>query len=160
MTQNHINQNASPATQGQTRDTKASRFQHWLHRMYDLGFSYDEADQLRRIQLTLHRWSEQECGDGNDHASWAIERDEVTGKPFRCVYPHNRPSYRTPIADREKGALRRLNALMAKHPRLWAYQQGDPRGCALYVGRLADLPGDFLDSLNSYYTRGVACATN
>jgi hypothetical protein len=29
------------------------------------GISYDDAAQLRRISMTLHRWHELECGDGN-----------------------------------------------------------------------------------------------
>lgn len=123
------------------RETKAERTARFFARMADLGFSYAETCQLRRIEMTLHRWAEQECGDGNDFASWNIERDETTGKPFRCVYPHSGPSRRYPVADRENGALRRLAGIMAGHAGLWSYHQGDPRGCALYVGRLADLNG-------------------
>ena len=42
-------------------------------RLQALGFTYDEAAQLRRIEMTLQRWAERECGDGS---SWAIERDD------------------------------------------------------------------------------------
>ena len=35
----------------------------------------EQAATLRRAEMTLHRWAELECGDGNDYASWAIERD-------------------------------------------------------------------------------------
>lgn len=41
-----------------------------------LGFTADEIAQLRRIERTLHRWAEAECGDSNDFASWSIERAE------------------------------------------------------------------------------------
>lgn len=41
-----------------------------------LGFTADEIAQLRRIERTLHRWSEAECGDSNDYCSWSIERAE------------------------------------------------------------------------------------
>lgn len=42
-------------------------------RLQSMGFTYDEAAALRRIEMTLQRWAERECGDGSD---WAIERAE------------------------------------------------------------------------------------
>lgn len=63
-----------------------------------------------------------------------LERDETTGKPFRCVYPHTGASYKTAIADREAGALRRI-AAVCKALGINFYHQGDPRGAALYVSR-------------------------
>ena len=111
--------------------------------------SLDEARTLRRAEKTLHRWAEQECGDGNDYASWAIERDETTGKPYLCTYPHAGKSRRTLIADREAGALRRV-AAVCKALGAFFYHQGDPRGCALYV---AAEP-----LTNANYTNGVACS--
>ena len=99
-----------------------------------LGIPVDAARTLRRAELVLHRWAEQECGDGNDYASWSIERDEATSKPFRVTYPHRGDSYRVAIADREAGALRRVQAVCSEHG-LHYYHQGDPRGCALYVAR-------------------------
>lgn len=111
--------------------------------------SLDEARTLRRAEKTLHRWAEQEGGDGNDYASWAIERDETTGKPYFCTYPHSGKSRRTLIADREAGALRRV-ATVCKALGAHFYHQGDPRGCALYVSAepLTD----------SSYTNGAACS--
>jgi hypothetical protein len=47
-----------------------------VRRLQDLGIGYDDAYRLRRISMTLQRWFELECGDGNDYGSWAIERDE------------------------------------------------------------------------------------
>jgi hypothetical protein len=118
------------------------------------GFSFDEAESLRRIEMTLHRWAEQECGDGNAYASWAIERDQETDKPYRCVYPNDSNNVRrTPIPDREKGALKRLAKIMESHPDFVSYHQGDPRGCALYILRKSDLNGQ---DINSVYTRGLA----
>lgn len=103
--------------------------------MSRLGISTEDAWALRRIEMTLHRWYEAECGDGNDHASWVIERDETTNKPFRCVYPHNGLTTRTPIADREKGALRRLHEIMERYPALRAETQSDPRGGSLFINQ-------------------------
>lgn len=112
--------------------------------MTKLGLSHDEATQLRRIEMTLSRWSELECGNSNQYTSWAIERDEETGRPFMVTHGYDygtgSPITRTPIADREAGALKRLKAIMARHPKLWYFHQSDPRGCALYVGRKGDLP--------------------
>jgi hypothetical protein len=138
--------------------TKKQADNYWrlMQRLAELGFTHEESEQLRRIEMTLHRWCEQECGDSNDFNSWAIERDEATGKPYRCVYPHIGKMYRTAIADREKGALARLRTIMANHPELVHYYQTDCRGAALYIVRKADLADGM--SLDSCYTRGIAVA--
>lgn len=124
-----------------------------IHRLGSLGIDYQSAEQLRRISMTLHRWSELECGDGNDYSSWSIERDETTGKPFLCVYPHTGKSYRRPVADREAGAKKRLAKIMANFPGLLPYIQGDPRGASLYILKADDVHGYNIDSV---YTRGTA----
>ena len=79
--------------------------------------SAEEQDQLFKIERTLHRWHELECGTDRG----CIERDEITGKPMiTYARPGNfRGCYQ--IADREKGALKRLAKLMANHPPLWYY---------------------------------------
>ena len=112
----------------------------------------NEANTLRRASLTLHRWAELECGDGNDYASWAIERDETTDLPYMVRHPHSsNTATRTKIADREKGALRRV-AAFCQSKGLYFYHQTDPRGCALYVGA---------EPLNgNAYTAGVACCVD
>jgi hypothetical protein len=121
--------------------------------------SYRDAETLRRAERTLHHWAEGECGDpdmGN-----AIERNEETGLPYRVHHFHPtsaHPAYilehivleitKTLIPDRERGALKRIQAV-CKRLGAHYYHQGDPRGCALYVSAepLTD----------SAYTRGVAC---
>lgn len=128
--------------------TQAEYWHRLVNVLTGLGFTYDEANQLRRIEMTLRRWAELECGDGNDWASWAIERDEQTDKPYLVTYPHTGKSHRRPVADRERGALKRLERLLAGKT-LTGYHQTDPRGCALYLMR----PGD------RSYTDGIAvCA--
>ena len=130
-----------------------------LSRLEKAGISYEHANALRRISMTLSRWGELECGDGNEHGSWAIERDESTEVPYMVHhrYMHGQGKdtvHRTRIADREKGALKRLQAIMSKYPDLLAYHQTDPRGCAVYVLRKDDvLVGSSIDSV---YNRGVA----
>lgn len=122
-------------------------------RLIKLGFTYDEAQQIRRIAMTLHRWAELECGDSNNYASWAIERDETTDIPYMVRHPYNGKSYRTRIPDRENGAKRRLEKLL-KGKSLIPYYQSDPRGCALYLLRPGDVPDG--EDVSRYYNRGIA----
>lgn len=113
---------------------------HMLDRVCNIGISLEDAYALRRISMTLHRWHERECGvDGG-----CIERDEDTGRPY---WLNSTTMRRSPIADREAGALTKLGKIMGSYPELSSYVQGDPRGAALYILR----PG-----IDSYYARGIA----
>jgi hypothetical protein len=134
-----------------------------------LGFTDSEVSSLRRINSTLQRWHEMECG--TDHG--VIERDDATGKPFWISYTRrylgaNDARMRSPVADREAGALRRLAKIMrdvnGRRPEkasfvdnlrddLTTYIQSDPRGAALYILRPGDIPAG--SSVESCYTRGV-----
>lgn len=98
-----------------------------INRLTETGISHDDALALRRISMTLHRWYELECGDGNDYSSWSIIRDESTDKPYMEIHPHTGKSYKTPIPDREKGAIKRLDKIIANYPGLSYYLQTDPR---------------------------------
>lgn len=139
------------------RETKIERTARFFARMSELGFSYSEAQSLRRIEMTLQRWAELECGTGDDRVSISVERDEDTGKPFErrqfMGYGGKWQDIRTPCHDREAGALKRLARIMAGHPDLWSYHQGDPRGCALYIGRKSDVNGH---DIRQVYNRGFA----
>ena len=123
------------------------------------GIEADGVDALLRCGRTLQRWSESECGDSNDRGSWAIERDDA-GRP-EMVRHHYRYGNgqdvctRTPIADREAGALKRATAIAQAHG-LTIYHQTDPRGAALYVMRPGDVPQG--ERAESYYTRGICVA--
>ena len=115
------------------------------------GISLDDAMALRRISMTLHRWHELECGDDTG----CIERDEDTDKPFMVRwnnYTGKRMQWAIP--DRENGAIRRLNTIMARYPGFKSYVQGDPRGAALYILRPGDVPEG--KEVNAYYSRGLA----
>ena len=117
-----------------------------LNRVQRRGLSLDDALAVRRIAMTLHRWYELECGDGNGY----IERDETTGKPYyvNCNSRYlgaNDPRARWPIADRERGAIRRLDKIMARYPSLRYYLQTDPRGASLYLYDPAQLNGRDVD---------------
>ena len=168
-------------------DTKAmlERLKHMLIKHAPTGTPMDgyggtartDAESLRRISMTLHRWHELECGDSNSYGSWAIVRGRMRtfvleegkavrqfehdddGKPYleRHHYRHGvgKDSVtHTPIDDREAGALKRLKAIMARYPSLSYYVQTDPRGCALYILKPGDVP-EGADA-SSYYSRGLA----
>lgn len=124
---------------------QAERFVRLCNALEALGMSWSEINILRRAERTLHRWAELECGDGNQYGSWCISRDEETGRPYmeHHHYLHGRGqdyTTRTPIADREAGALRRVKAICERHG-LSYHHQGDPRGCALYILRPGDQAG-------------------
>ena len=108
--------------------------------------SQSDAIALRRISAQLHRWHELECGTEYG----GVERDEVTGK---CAWYNSHTGQRSPHRDDETPALKRLAKIMARYPKLRAYVQGDPRGCALYLLRPEDAP---VGEENSHYTRGIA----
>lgn len=132
------------------------------------GFTAAEAEALRRISVQLQRWYEYECGDDRRclvRGQW--EDGEFTyddaGDPYweyagvsgRWRYQRTR--------DLEKGAMHRLQAIMAAHndrpsdsentQDLTYYLQTDPRGAALYIIRPGDVPEG--KDIDSYYTRGI-----
>lgn len=155
---------------------EAERQTHQENTLLQLGFTRDEAAALRRISMTLQRWFEYECGTGDGQTTRSIERDgdDDDSKPFmRLQYP-TRDGYvdrRWPIADRETGARKRLEAIVnARNNRLRVanatgdvlgprttdlstFIQGDPRGAALYILRPGDVP-DGAD-VHGYYSRGI-----
>jgi hypothetical protein len=97
----------------------------------NLGLSYDEIVDVRRIAGTLSRWDERECNG-------EIERDETTGKCYRVsTFSCDRMGL---IRDLETGAIRRLDAILAQHPSLSYFHQGDPRECALYIYPVDNVP--------------------
>ena len=131
------------------RKSKYQQIRNFYDRLSRLGISQDDADALRRIEMTLSRWSERECNG-------EIERDEETGKTYSVsmAYVNGTGDYRRwPCPDRETGATKRLEAIMVKYPDLWHYIQTDPRGCALYVGKRSDMT---LSELPSRYSQGFA----
>ena len=123
-----------------------------ISHLTSIGIEYEDAKALRRIAMTLHRWHEMECGID----SGAIERDETTGKAYwhYCGPQRSYGPGKYLVPDRETGALKRLDKLMARYPTLSAYVQGDPRGAALYILRPGDVPEG--KDADAYYSRGIA----
>jgi hypothetical protein len=113
-----------------------------------IGISYVDALELRKCSIQLHTWFELECG--NDYG--CIERDETTGKAY--WRSSNGTLHKHVLADREKGAQKRIAKVMARYPHLQAYVQGDPRGASLYILRPGDVPEG--QDVDAYYNRGIA----
>ena len=129
-----------------------------LQQIQSLGVTPDDARALRRISMTLRRWHELECGTGDGPMTYSVERDgdEPYSKPYMRAQGPARNSYvdtRWPIADRERGAHKRLAAIMARYPSLTPYVQGDPRGCALHLLRPGDVPEG--QTPDTCYSRGI-----
>lgn len=101
-----------------------------------------DAESLRRISMTLHRWFEAEC-----NGDFEINEDGIPGRD------HGTDTF-YPIPDRETGARKRLASIMKNYPALTAYVQTDPRGCALYILRPDDVPAGA--TIDSCYSRGLA----
>lgn len=123
-----------------------------LRRIMELGISEEDAFALRRISMTLNKWYELECGTDYGH----IERDDNgEGKPWLVMW-NNRTGkeMRYKIADKERGALKRLKGIMSRYPELDAYVQGDPRGASLYIYKRVDLGERSIDCF--YSSIGVA----
>ena len=103
------------------------------------GISRQDYKALALEEHRLQRWSEQECNG-------EIQRDDETGKPIR-VFDYEwggKTSY--PIADREKGCIRRCEEIAASYG-LKFFHQTDPRGCQVHVYRESDLQGSDISSV-------------
>ena len=130
---------------------KPTKAPECIARLRNIGISGDDAYALRRVAMTLHRWHELECGvEGG-----GVERDETTGK---CTWYSSRTGRRTPHADRETPALKRLDKIMSRYPGFAFYVQGDPRGAALWIlsPRNVEWMKAAAGQIDSHYTQGVA----
>jgi len=105
------------------------RRRHLTATLRDLGFTEQEADQLRRIANTLQRWYELECGTGEGQTTRSIERetDDENSRPFMRVQYPTAAGYvdrRYPVPDRENGAKKRLAAILAaRNARFTSYAE-------------------------------------
>lgn len=98
--------------------------------------------------MILHRWHEHEC-NGNIQRAGEL----ADGKP-RWHSGMDRPGAKGyPIPDRETGALKRLEKIMAGKTDFHSYVQGDPRGASLYIVPVSELNGQPIESV---YSRGIA----
>ncbi len=95
--------------------TQKAKFQLFA-RLAELGFTYEESAQLRRIEMMLQRWAE--CGNDSGH----IERDEADALR-RCAAIVKARNDRKPFGAEN----------------VTFYHPSDPRGCALYILRESDI---------------------
>lgn len=122
-----------------------------LSRLERAGITPADALALRRISMALHRWHELECGV---EGGWYVEREtkDEDSAPHMKNGDTGKDYGRVP--DREKGAKKRLAAIMARYPAFIAYIQGDPRGASLYIVSSDDIPAG--ENIDAYYSRGIA----
>ena len=106
----------------------------------------EQANILRRAELTLSRWGERECGDGGGRY---VFRDDETGKTFEEWEGIGGKRVQRSCPDLETGALKRV-ADVCRELGAFFYHQTDPRGVTVYVGKVK------LDCQN-YDRDGVAC---
>jgi len=129
----------------------AENYRHLANSLNELGFNDTEVAALIRIEKSLHRWCEMECGGVNG----CIERDDKTNEPIFV----SRWGYTYKIRDMEASALKCLKKILADVERrtnrgMGYYYQTDPRGCTLYILRRNDGPEGA--NIRSCYTNGIA----
>lgn len=160
---------------------EAMRLAHQENTLQSLGFTQSEAESLRRISMTLHRWFEAECNGEIQRGDDGIARGYRVHA--RYIDP-NDPRYWYSVRDRETGACKRLAGIIKtrnarnasiKHAAedcpgkpcstacdhvenpegivLSSYIQTDPRSAALYILRPGDVPEGADPS--AYYSRGI-----
>lgn len=156
---------------------EAERLTHQQDTLRALGFTRDEAESLRRISMTLHRWHERECGTDSgciergrkervfNVETWGWDRtffNDENGTPHWADHSGDRPRYYR-IPDREAGAKRRLAAILkARNDRSGENPPEDWEDCeqcgsyhpAGYTGDCRDdsqrWPGDGCKPLTAY----------
>ena len=101
-------------------------------------FTTADWSALKRCERTLHAWAELCCNHDID------ERDDGTVIARFCSPVSGMISSPQRIPNKRAGAFKRAQRIAAKHG-LSAYEQTDPRGCALYVYHPADLNGRDID---------------
>lgn len=107
-----------------------------------LGVAAADFRKLCRLERLLHKWGEDVCN--------GVVSVGEGGEAYRHFGATNySASGDFPINNDETFVLLKVKALLQKYPALWFYHQGDPRGCALYVGKRegCDVP-----SLESHYS--------
>lgn len=125
---------------------QAENYSHLTDTLARLGFTHEERESLIRIERTLARWGELECGNGNDSASWAIERAESSCYCTQCGHKGFGPQSHTchcekcgdvaPIRTKEKDG----KPYLVTHPRTGKpYRRAIPDREAGALKRLAKI---------------------
>ena len=121
--------------------TEARRHWDYLARLSARwGITAEDAETLRRCEKTLHTWAEHECNGTRE-----VDPDGTTW----AYNPNTGTRWRT--ANRERGAMRRAAAVIARYPACRLYRQGDPRGVVLHIIDATETNPD------ARYDRGEPC---
>jgi hypothetical protein len=111
-------------------------------------FNREEWAALKRCERTIHSWAEELCNGTIQEVENGIYHRFYNDR-YGC------PSIQGPrIADKSEKAMQRAQDIAKQHG-FSVYEQGDPRGCALYVFRASDLKGRSIDECYSILARPV-----
>jgi len=121
----------------ETKALRAARYCGFAERTY--GISAADALALASLADALHRWHERLCTD---------TEEEDSG---RCYIVNGWSGRRFPTRNTGKRIRTQVARILTRYPALRFYEQGDPRGCALYI-----VPADMANP-DATYTRGLAC---
>ena len=106
--------------------------------------------RLCRIQEHLHQWAEDECNGriqrDDQEMPWYYRSDRWGGFTIRTG---RAPDLETRYLNEAKDIAREIGG--------YVYHQTDPRGCALYFYRLADLVGHSYPISCVYSTVALPC---
>ena len=91
---------------------EALRITELIYRLCEHGFPDAEVEAMRRVSHTLTRWCEAECNG-------EIERMTGSNKPEHVHESRGLGGqwirYHYPIPDRENGAIKRMNRILAEN---------------------------------------------
>jgi hypothetical protein len=111
-------------------------------------FNREEWAALKRCERAIHSWAEELCNGTIQEVENGIYHRFYNDR-YGC------PTIQGPrIADKSEKAMQRAQGIAKQHG-FSAYEQGDPRGCALYVFRAGDLKGRPIDECYSILARPV-----
>ena len=113
----------------------------------ELGFTRDEAESLRRISMTLRRWHEHECNGTIQRGEDGVARGYRVNARF---LDPNDPRYWYSVPDRERGAKKRLAAILK------ARNNRDVEGGRVQVGPDRVLYVHFGEGAGPFLTRKVS----
>lgn len=112
------------------------------------SISIEDWAALKRCERILHKWAEDCCNHD-------IDEDEETGiVTARFISPSGYISKPQTIPNKRANAMKRATKIAQAYG-LKVYEQGDPRGCALYVYDPADLGDKDIDCCYSSLATAV-----
>lgn len=108
--------------------------------------------RLCTIQKKLHLWAEAEC---NGEIQWDDQACTVPRRFYADRWGSH--TLKGPIIPNQEAKLLKEAEKLAAQCGARIYHQGDPRGCALYIYRDADLEGRSFPIDQIYSSAAVPC---